>query len=447
MTHTPIHSSRVARRAVKQGARPVTVSQVTVEKSITENKTTTKQYHLMKGKKDVFIGTLNVQTLRKDRKIYELIASAEDTGQDIICLQEHRFIHEDLTTNEQTFGNWTLITSSAWKNSTNAAIGGIGMLFSPQTYKALETVEMITPRIMIATINGNPRTTVISCYSPTNVSDEIEVERFYVNLTSVTRQIPKHNFVVIAGDFNAHLGQQDGFKYSYHAQTNRNGVMLKDYLHENNLICLNTEFQKRPGQRWTHSSSNGSKVQLDYVIINRKWKNSAKNCRSFNSFISVESDHRIVSPKVRLSLQANKKKSGQVVPYDWNVLRTNLDICNNFVIQLSNRFKDLQDSMPTKSTNTTFNNFQKACKEIASNTIPLKPKVKKRKPWETEEICQRRKDLHTAAKLRNTYSSPENSNQFNNARSALKMPMKWNKPNISKIRSILSQISVVHTVG
>ena len=98
------------------------------------------------------------------------------------------------------------------------------------------------------------------------------------------------------------------------------------------------------------------------------------------------------------------------------MLRTKLDIRNTFVIQLSNRFKDLQDSMPTKSTNTT---FQKACKEIASNTIPLKPKVKKRKPWEIEEICQRRKDLHTAAKLRNTYSSPENSNQFNNARSAL----------------------------
>ena len=187
MTHTPIHPSRIARRAVKQGARPMTVSQVTVEKSITENKTTTKQYRLMKGKKYVFIGTLNVQTLRKDRKIYELIASAEDAGQDIICLQEHRFIHEDLTTKEHTFGNWTVITSSAWKNSTDAAIGGIGMLFSPQTYKALETFEMITPRIRIATINGNPRTTVISCYSPTNVSDEIEVERFYVNLTSVTR--------------------------------------------------------------------------------------------------------------------------------------------------------------------------------------------------------------------------------------------------------------------
>ena len=101
------------------------------------------------------------------------------------------------------------------------------MLLNPQAYNALASVEIITPRILIATINANPKTTVISCYNPTNVSDEVEVERFYENLTSVTRQIPKHNFLVITGDFNAHLGQLDGLKYAYHYQTNRNGSMLK----------------------------------------------------------------------------------------------------------------------------------------------------------------------------------------------------------------------------
>ena len=98
--------------------------------------------------------------------------------------------------------------------------------------------------------------------------------------------------------------------------------------------------------------------------------------------------------------------------------------------------------MPTKSTNTTFNNFQKACKEIASNTIPLKPKVKKRKPWETEETCQRRKDLHTAAKLRNTYSSPENSNQFNNARSALE-----NAYEVEQTKYLQNKINIISNTG
>ena len=62
------------------------------------------------------------------------------------------------------------------------------------------------------------------------------------------RQVPKHDLILIAGDFNAHLGQDDGFKYSFHETTNRNGIMLKNCLHENKCICLNTQYQKRSGQ-------------------------------------------------------------------------------------------------------------------------------------------------------------------------------------------------------
>ena len=71
----------IPHRAVKQGVRPVMGFQVAVEKSTTENKTFTRQHgRLMKGNKDVTIGTLNVDTLHKDEKIPELIASAEDVN-------------------------------------------------------------------------------------------------------------------------------------------------------------------------------------------------------------------------------------------------------------------------------------------------------------------------------------------------------------------------------
>ena len=58
------------------------------------------------------------------------------------------------------------------------------------------------------TINhsGKPQTTIISCYSPTNVSDEQETIEFYTELNSLTRRIPKHNILIIGGDFNAQLG-------------------------------------------------------------------------------------------------------------------------------------------------------------------------------------------------------------------------------------------------
>ena len=104
----------------------------------------------------------------------------------------------------------------------NASNGGIGILVNLQTYNTISNVEMITPRIMIANFHGNPETTVISCYSPSNVSDEIDTEIFYSDLSSLIRQVPKHNVLLIGGDFNAQLGQNN-FKQAYHINSNRNG--------------------------------------------------------------------------------------------------------------------------------------------------------------------------------------------------------------------------------
>ena len=57
--------------------------------------------------------------------------------------------------------------------------------------------------MMAATSNDNPRATIISCYSPTNVSEETELVAFYDELSSLVSSIPKHNMLVIGGDMIA----------------------------------------------------------------------------------------------------------------------------------------------------------------------------------------------------------------------------------------------------
>ena len=88
---------------------------------------------------------------------------------------------------------------------------------------------------------GNKQTSVFSFYSTTNISDEQETEIFYTKLTCLTRQIPKHKVIIIEGDLNALIGIYSGYTYAYHQTTNRNCQMLKHYLQENNMLCLNTE--------------------------------------------------------------------------------------------------------------------------------------------------------------------------------------------------------------
>ena len=61
------------------------------------------------------------------------------------------------------------------KNSVNAAIVCVGMLIGPRAIKSLKSIKKIKPRMKVATFNGNPITTIISCYSLTNISEETEL--------------------------------------------------------------------------------------------------------------------------------------------------------------------------------------------------------------------------------------------------------------------------------
>ena len=98
---------------------------------------------------------------------------------------------------------------------------------------------------MAATFNGNPSATIISWYSPTNVSEETDLIAIYNELSSLVRSIPKHNVLVIGGDMNAQIGKNVNHKFSLHNSSNRNGAYLTDSTLENRLTCLNIEFQEK----------------------------------------------------------------------------------------------------------------------------------------------------------------------------------------------------------
>ena len=110
----------------------------------------------MKASRVLRVATFNVRTLKNENKISEIIASVNATQLDIICLQEHRFIHEDVDTKEYSIGEWHMITDSAWKNSVNAATGGIGILINKTSFNSLVNVTLVSKRIMIVNCNGNP---------------------------------------------------------------------------------------------------------------------------------------------------------------------------------------------------------------------------------------------------------------------------------------------------
>ena len=216
-----------------------------------------------------------------------------------MCLQEHRIIHKDEIAKESLNENF-LLTCSATKNSVNAAIGGVGFLLSRRAMNSLINVEKNNERIAILTLESNPRTTIINCYSPTKVSSETEIENFYQSLSDIITQIPAHSMVIIGGDFNTKIGNPKAFHF-FNLSTNRNGQMLCELMVQHGLIALNTRFRKSKRKLRTFMYPNGEKAQIDYILSRKKWRNSFKNCQSYNSFDTIGSDHRIVSCKVNIN--------------------------------------------------------------------------------------------------------------------------------------------------
>ena len=182
---------------------------------------------------------------------------------------------------------------------------------------------------------------------------------------------------------------------------------LIDFMIENRLTCLNTNFQKREGKLWTHTYANKSKAQIDYLFINRKWKNSTMNCEAYSTFEGVSSDHRIVTAKIRLSIRKNATRTVTTRRHDWALLN-NRDIRDKYALELRNRFETLHEKTEKVTPNDEYENFVEAHLEAASKCIPTKPRTKNRVPWETSEVREKRALVKTASK--SYRKNPTNTN-------------------------------------
>ncbi|KAJ3608527.1 hypothetical protein NHX12_025574 [Muraenolepis orangiensis] len=216
------------------------------------------------------MATYNANTVREEARLEELANCVEERGVEILGVQEHRRVHTDQPILYHKVGGCSFITSSAWRNDAQAATGGVGLMVSPRARRALRRVQQHTNRILVADFEGNPVTTVMSVYSPTNAAPIEDVEKFYDELRTAIHHVPAHNFLVILGDFNARLGPEDA-PFTYHNNTNRNGEYLSALLTEHELLAANTLFRKRMGKRWTFQDrASGMLRQLDYILEKAK---------------------------------------------------------------------------------------------------------------------------------------------------------------------------------
>ena len=121
--------------------------------------------------------------------------------------------------------------------------------------------------------------------------------------------------------------------------------------------------------------------------------NSVQNYEAYHSLEGISTDHCIVLLRIKLSLQANKKKSNTKTTYNWEHLINNEDLQNQFSTSLRNRYNILQHEDTNGSAKNAYHNFVKPHKETAEMLIPHEEKVKGKVSWEDEIIIEKRKQL------------------------------------------------------
>ena len=87
-----------------------------------------KGLNLLKCKYYTLIGTFNARTLKEDHKRYELANNFIKSNLCILGVIDHKLVHEDEPVRIETLHGSTLITTSAWRTSSGAALGGVGIM-------------------------------------------------------------------------------------------------------------------------------------------------------------------------------------------------------------------------------------------------------------------------------------------------------------------------------
>ena len=232
---------------------------------------------------------------------------------------------------------------------------GVGIMMTVRVYKALQGYLPISDRVIMAKFEGKPANIVIvQLYAPTNDHSDDEVEEFYADVKKALKQVKSGDILIVMGDMNAKVGKE---KYSSVVgkyglgERNERGTHLINFCEENKLVIMNTFFKQHPRRLYTWKSpGDGYRNQIDYLMINERYKNSIKNAYTYPG-ADINSDHILLVMKMKLKLKIPHKNNRQEKA-DLQLLKKE-DIQAQYAIEVKNRYDILLREELDQSINHT----------------------------------------------------------------------------------------------
>ena len=280
-------------------------------------KVSTRTTHRVKRKSFNF-ATWNIRTLQDtdtsdhaERRTATIAHELERLNIDIAALSETRLLEDgSLEDNNYTFF-WKGLPAGSRK------IHGVGFAIKNELVPMLsELPKGISERLMSLKYQLPDQTyvTVISAYAPTLDSEQEIKDAFYEQLEKTLRHIPKHQRIILLGDFNARVGRQaelwpGTIGKNGIGNVNANGEQLLNKCAEHNLVITNTVYRQRNKRKgtWCHPRS-GHWHLIDYVIV-KKSQLGEEHITKAISYVENWTDHRLVLSKMSMKLKPKYRKT------------------------------------------------------------------------------------------------------------------------------------------
>ena len=127
---------------------------------------------------------------------------------DFLCLQEVRYKGAGASLFEVMEGQHKIFYNGRFDGA-----GGVGVIVSGDMAKNVIEVQRVGEQIIVLRVGlGSCILNVISVYAPQMGRSEKDKEGFYMDLLRVVSGVSQNEKMIVAGDFNGHVGQKrDGF--------------------------------------------------------------------------------------------------------------------------------------------------------------------------------------------------------------------------------------------
>ena len=198
--------------------------------------------------------------------------------------------------------------------------------------------------IAVWTLVGGQMMCILSVYAPQTGRTQRDKDAFRSNLEEIIGHVELETVLVVAGDMNAHMGKRQNSeetvgKYGWGSR-NREGQDLLEMLARNQLVVVNSFFQKRESHKITYKSGN-NRTEIDLLIVRSCQRNKVRDCNVLAGQ-HVTSQHKplVYERWIRRDKQRRRKRR-QVIRW-WKCERA---VMEKYKREVDRKFRLLKQQM------------------------------------------------------------------------------------------------------